>query len=409
MNKAVSVFIFLVLSCTSALTAQTQLSTTNKKAIELYQQADNYRVRFQLAEAEELFKQAIARDKQFLEAHYRLGLVYRQQRRFLDAELSFMRAFDLAKDPRKRAPVLAELAEVSIRQGDYEATKKYASDLLLLDQWDRNRQNLARFLLKCAEFALAQEPKTISINPKPLPDVINAFATQYFPVLTADNQQLYYTRRLGLAGGDDEDIVLARKDEQGNWLKAVSVSDRINSSNNEGTCTISADGRKLIFTSCMGRRGYGSCDLFQSTREGEEWSEPVNLGSNINSAAWESQPSLSADGRTLYFVSDRPGGFGQRDIYVSNMQEDGNWSKAQNLGPEINTPLDELSPFIHANGQTLYFASNGHVGYGGYDIFFTERAGKFWTRPENLGAPVNNFEDQLSLFITADGKQAFYS
>ena len=391
------------------LFAQTQLSTNNKKAIELYKLADNYRVRGQLAEAEDLLKQAIAKDKEFLEAHYRLGLVFKQQRKYTEAEISFLNAQDLARDPKKKAPVLGELADIAIKRGDYEATKKFATELVRMDQWDRNRIAHASFLIKCADYALQNQELKTEFKPKPLPDVINAFATQYFPVLTADQKQLFYTRRLGLGGNDDEDIVVSSKDESGNWTAPRSIAENINSANNEGTCTISADGRKLIFTSCLGRRGYGSCDLFQSIREGDEWTVPVNLGSNINSAAWESQPALSADGRTLYFVSNRPGGFGMRDIYVSYFQEDETWSKAQNLGPQINTPLDEVSPFIHANGQTLYFASDGHVGFGGYDIFYTEKKEKLWTRPENLGAPVNNFEDQLSLFITSDGKRGYYS
>ena len=409
MLKQSIVFFFFLLLHHQQLYAQTQLSSNNKKAIELYKLADNYRVRGQLLEAEDLLKQSLAKDKDFLEAHQRLGIVYKQLRKFTEAELSFMRALDLSRDPRKRSAVLAELADITIRRGDYTATKKYANELIILDQWDRNRVAHARFLLKSADFALLNSSIASDLDPQPLPDVINSFATQYFPVLTADQQQLFFTRRLGFTGNDDEDIVVSIKDEAGNWTKPQSVSENINSNNNEGTCTISADGRKLIFTSCAGRRGYGSCDLFQSLKVGDDWTEPVNLGANINSAAWESQPSLSADGRTLYYVSDRPGGFGQRDIYVAELGEDGNWTKARNLGPQINTPLDEVSPFIHANGQTLYFASTGHVGFGGYDIFYTEKDGKIWTNPKNIGAPVNNFEDQLSLFITSDGKKAYYS
>src|SRR5690606_19795422 len=146
---------------------------------------------------------------------------------------------------------------------------------------------------------------------RPLSDTVNAFVMQYFPVLTADQQQLIFTRRLGSGGNDDEDLVISRKDARGRWTEPESISPNINSSLNEGTCTISADGRKLIFTSCVGRKGYGSCDLYESVRIGDQWTTPKNLGPNVNSAEWESQPSLSADGRTLYFVSDRRGGIGR--------------------------------------------------------------------------------------------------
>lgn len=131
---------------------------------------------------------------------------------------------------------------------------------------------------------------------------------------------------------------------------------------------------------------------------------------NVNSADWESQPALSADGRTLYFVSDRRGGVGRRDIWVSHLDDNGEWTRARNVGKPVNTIYDEISPFIHANNRVLYFASNGLVGFGGYDIFFSERdSAGLWTAPKNMGSPINNHEDQFSLFITADGKKGYYS
>jgi outer membrane protein OmpA-like peptidoglycan-associated protein len=228
--------------------------------------------------------------------------------------------------------------------------------------------------------------------------------------LTADQQELIFTRRLGPGGNDDEDLVVSKKISNGSWSMPSSISPNINSELNEGTCAISADGRKLIFTSCVGREGFGSCDLFESTKIGEVWSQPKNLGINVNSAEWESQPSLSADGRTLYFVSDRRGGLGRRDIWVSTLNEKGQWTKAKNAGKPINTVYDEISPFIHVNNRTLYFASNGLAGFGGYDIFYTERdTSAGWTSPVNMGSPINTHEDQFSLFITADGKKGYYS
>jgi outer membrane protein OmpA-like peptidoglycan-associated protein len=135
----------------------------------------------------------------------------------------------------------------------------------------------------------------------------------------------------------------------------------------------------------------------------------MNLGPNVNSTAWESQPSLSADGRTLYFVSDRRAGMGRRDIWISTLDKAGNWTKAVNAGKPVNTQFDEISPFIHVNNKTLYFASNGLPGFGGYDIFYVERDSSGWSAPKNIGAPVNTHEDQFSLFITADGTKGYYS
>jgi outer membrane protein OmpA-like peptidoglycan-associated protein len=189
----------------------------------------------------------------------------------------------------------------------------------------------------------------------------------------------------------------------------VSISKNINTKLNEGTCTITADGRKLIFTSCTGRDGMGSCDLYESKKIGDDWTEPRNLGKNVNSAEWESQPSLSADGRTLYFVSDRRSGLGRRDIWISTLDDQGIWTRAVNAGNTINSQYDEISPFIHANNRTLYFASNGLPGFGGYDIFYAEKDSSEWTAPRNIGSPINDHEDQFSLFITADGQKAYYS
>jgi outer membrane protein OmpA-like peptidoglycan-associated protein len=129
----------------------------------------------------------------------------------------------------------------------------------------------------------------------------------------------------------------------------------------------------------------------------------------VNSAEWESQPSLSADGRTLYFVSDRRAGYGRNDIWYSTLDENGQWSRAKNLGTPINTQYNEMSPFIHVNNRTLYFASNGLIGFGGHDIYVSEKSDSGWTEPVNMGSPINDSDDQFSLFITADGKKGYYS
>ena len=240
-------------------------------------------------------------------------------------------------------------------------------------------------------------------------NILNSFPLQYFPVLTADGNTIIYTVRLGVQFHDDENIVTSTKYENGEWAKPISVSPNINSQFNEGTCTISADGRTLIFTTCEGRRSYGSCDLYISTKVGDEWSVPKNLGKNINTRSWESQPALSADGRKLFFVSDRGGGFGRRDIWLSVKDKDNVWQRAVNLGPTINTVEDEVSPFMHVNGTTLFFASKGFPGFGGFDLYKSDLIDTIWQEPENLGYPLNTYEDQVSLFVSTDGKRGYYS
>jgi OmpA-OmpF porin, OOP family len=392
-----------------AARAQTGLDTKSKKAIELYTEADNFRVRGQYTEAIGALTEAIQKDKKFTEAYHRLGVVYMSMKDFQRAVNNYKYALSLTKDIRKQKMIWFDLGEAYMLSGQYKEAINVLSGFVNAETQNKQRVAKAATWIENARFALANQAVNGQYQPRALSDTVNCFPLQYFPTLTADQQQLIFTRRRGHRLEDDEDLVISRKDSSGKWLTPQSVSSIINTSDNEGTCTISADGRKLIFTSC-GDRGYsGNCDLFESVKTGDQWSKPVNLGLNVNSGDWESHPTLSADGRTLYFVSDRRGGFGRNDIWYTTLGENGKWTKARNLGEPVNTQYDERSPFIHVNGKTLYFASNGLVGYGGYDIFYTEKTGEMWSKPINMGSPVNNHEDQYSLFISADGKKGYYS
>jgi OmpA-OmpF porin, OOP family len=406
----IRIFFFIAFFAALGVNAQNTLSTKSKKAIELYTEADNYRVRGQSTQAIQLLLAAIDKDKSFVEAYYRLGLVYMSLKDFQAANQYFEKGLSLTKDPRKQKVFWYDLGESYFTLGNYDKAEQYVSSFLKEELMNRQRIDRANLLLRNIRFAKENKAASLAYKQKKLSDTVNAFVLQYFPVLTADQQQLIFTRRLGPGPNDDEDLVISHKTGKGGWSAAQSISDNINTRLNEGTCTISADGRKLILTSCVGRDGYGSCDLFESRKIGDQWTEPKNLGSAVNSQEWESQPSLSADGRTLYFVSDRRGGLGRRDIWVSTLNDKGVWTKARNLGKPINTIYDEISPFIHVNSRTLYFASNGLTGFGGYDIFFTEKdTALAWTEPVNIGSPINTHEDQFSLFITADGKKGYYS
>ncbi len=405
--------LILVLILTVASTvdglAQAKLTSTNKKAIALYTEADNYRVRRQYRQAVDLLNQAISRDKNFVEAYYRLGLVYFNMRVYPKAIEQFEKALSLTQELRIQKVVWFDLGEAYLLQGQYEKAASVLKQFVDNEKANRNKLDHARRNLENAMYALENQDKTAEVRRRPLSDTVNQFVMQYFPVLTADESALIFTRRNGHTDRHDEDLVVSYRNQKGEWMPPVSISKNINSEMNEGTCTISADGRKLIFTSCSGRDNYGSCDLFESVRIGDEWSAPKNLGPGVNTSGWESQPSLSADGRTLYFVSDRRNGMGMRDIWVSTLDENNKWSKAVNLGPPVNTEFDEMSPFIHVNGRTLFYATNALKGFGGYDIFYSENQSGTWTAPQNIGAYINNHDDQFSLFITADGAKGYYS
>jgi outer membrane protein OmpA-like peptidoglycan-associated protein/tetratricopeptide (TPR) repeat protein len=402
------ILLFTVVACLQ-LFSQSQLSTKSKKAIELYTAADNFRVRGQYQEAISLLNQAIDKDDEFVEAYYRLGLVYMMMKSYPKAISNFEKGLSLTKDLRKQKVFWYDLGEAYLTTGEYEKAMRMLSNYVNNESQNRQKIEQATMFFRSAQFALKNKDKQGGYVQRPLSDTVNHFEMQYFPVLTADQQSLIFTRRLGPGPNDDEDLVISRKDNKGRWTPPVSISQSINTRLNEGTCTISADGRRLIFTSCSGRDGIGSCDLYQSIKIGNDWTEPKNLGFNVNSTSWESQPSLSADGRTLYFVSDRRSGLGRRDIWISQLNEKGEWTKAVNAGNRINSQYDEISPFIHVNNRTLFFASNGLPGFGGYDIFYSEKDSTGWSAPKNIGGPVNNHDDQFSLFITADGKKGYYS
>ncbi|SHH93618.1 Tetratricopeptide repeat-containing protein [Chryseolinea serpens] len=407
MNHAAA--IVLLLLCSTVAFSQPQVTTKSKKAYELYVQADNFRVRGQFEEAINLLQQALDKDDKFVEAYFRLGVTYANMKENPKAIGTYEKGLSLTNDLRLQKLFWYELGELYLLTGDYEKAMKVLSAFVNNENQSKPRIDRATVLFRSAEFALKNKNDTSAYHQRPLSDTVNCFVLQYFPALTADQKQLIFTRRATNDPNDTEDLVVSKKDERGRWTTPVSISKNINTRLNEGTCTISADGRKLIFTSCAGRDGIGSCDLYESRKIGEDWTVPTNLGRNVNSAEWESQPSLSADGRTLYFVSDRRAGLGRRDIWISTLGDDGKWMKAVNAGKSINSQYDEMSPFIHANNRTLFFASNGLPGFGGYDIFFVEKDSSQWSAPRNFGAPLNDHDDQYSLFITADGKKGYYA
>ncbi len=387
---------------------ENSFTTKSKKAIAFYQESEMFMVRRQYHEAINLLNNAIEKDENFLEAHLRLANIRKRIGQNKEAKVAY--EFIVSKSPndKKFSDAYLNLAEIEVSKGQYGIAEELLSKYRNFAIKDPEKSKKANRMLSSIIYTKKNINNPLPFKPVPLPEQVNKLVLQYFPVLTADGNSLVFTGRVNLSPNSDEDLYICTKDNDGKWSEPVTISENINTRNNEGTATISADGRTIIFTSCLGRKGYGSCDLFVSYKKGEEWTKPENLGPNINSRAWESQPSLSADGRKLYFVSDRRGGLGRRDIYVSELKEK-EWSAPKNLGAPINTEDDEVSPFMHANGETLYFGSNGHLGFGNFDIFKSELEEKSWSDPKNLGYPINTFEDQVSLFVTADGKKGYYA
>ncbi len=264
------------------------------------------------------------------------------------------------------------------------------------------------------EFAKELVAAPINVKIQNLGDSINSEFPDYSPVLSADESSLIYTTRRNTGTGGErlqdgqyyEDIVISYKDANGVWSTPKSVSQNINTAGHDASINLTADGQTLIAF----RDDSGDGNVYFSSWDGKDWSPLQSFGSDINSKYWESHACLSADNNTLYFVSDRPGGYGGRDIYRCVKLPNGAWSKALNVGPTINTKYDEDGPYIHPDGLTLIFASSGHKSMGGFDIFFTTiEEDKKFAEPVNMGYPINTTDDDVFLVTSPDGKRGYFS
>ncbi|UBM58899.1 OmpA family protein [Marinilongibacter aquaticus] len=378
----------------------------DKKAQHFFEKGEEAFRQRAFTEAESQFAKALERFPEYTEVYDRLGQIALSQRHLALAQNRFEKLLQIDPQPQKYPHAIRFLATQYLKAAEYDKAIEYLEtakavskgQTRILAQLDRQMQE--------ALFAKKAYANPMEVNPKRLPKEINIRQRQYFPAFTADDETIYFT---ALDNGGDEDIYESHFVD-GRWQEAQKLNGGINTEFNEGTCSISADGKMLVFTNCEGRESFGGCDLFVSYFEGKTgWSPPENLGPEINSSFWESQPTLSSDGKQLIFVSDRYGGFGGKDLYISKKDAQGRWMKAQNLGKSVNTMAEENTPFLHPNGRTLFFSSNGHLGLGGFDLFMSEEREGVFGEPENLGFPINDKQDQFSLVVSANGQKGYYS
>lgn len=247
-------------------------------------------------------------------------------------------------------------------------------------------------------------------------DVLNSEYPEYAPVLSADEKTIIFTsRRKGSTGGENnklldgsyrEDIYIANK-VNGKWEEPRKISNKINTVNHEATIGLSVDGSQLLIY----RDDEGDGNIYYSKLDGDKWTTPVKMGPTINTKSQETHAVFSADGNTIYFTSDRKGGYGGLDIYRVRKLPNGEWSLAQNLGPTINTKYDDRSPFMHPDGVSLFFSSKGHETMGGFDIFVSTfmDSDLNWTKPENIGYPINTTDDDVFYVTSTDAQRAYYA
>ncbi len=384
--------------------------SSNKKAQKLYDDAIIKLQTRQFDLAKNLFEDALKKDECFVDAHYQLGILYKQYERNTD-KIKFHFENILRCNPNYQNPfVFRILGETYLHEGNYKESKKNLSTYITFEKEPIQYLTKSKNLLRHCDFALQNISNKIEINVRKLPDIVNNHKSQYFPVATADQQNLVFTIRDYIGFQEYEDIYVSKK-INGVWGQAQSISDNINSAKyNEGTCSISADGKTLAFAICGGpNRTDKDCDLYISYKNGDIWSVPANMGENVNSPAWDSQPSLSGDGKTIYFSSKRKGGFGEEDIWMTQCDLNGRWSTPVNMGDLINSKGREVAPFIHPSLTTLYFSSDYHPGFGSFDLFVSFRDSVNWSEPRNLGFPINSHLDESAIFITSDCKKAYFS
>ena len=381
----------------------------NKKAISVYNQAMEKAQDGNFKESISLLEKCISLDKKYLEAYLSLAGVYGQLKNYQKSIEYYETAFsiDLNYSIDYKLPYSINLAGL----GEFQKAMDAINELLATNLSKTSATHkAAEFRKRSFEFALEYEKKHPAGNyvfaPLNIGDGVNTEESEYFPSLTIDGNELIFTRRLG---GINEDFFVSRK-KIGGWDNARPMPGNVNTDQNEGAQMISQDGEWLVFTGCNRPDGFGGCDIYISYLTPNGWTAGINLGGRINSDQWESEPCLSPDKRDLYFTSRRFGGFGGSDIYVSHLQPNGRWSEPENLGPTVNTPGDEQSPFIHADNQTLYFNSNYWPGYGDEDLFLVRKGpNNVWSNALNLGYPINTINREGTLFIAADGKTAYYA
>lgn len=379
------------------------LSSSND-AVKWYQEAQIKVNSQDFDAAAELLQKAIAADNHFAEALEVLGDILRKQKKYADAAKNY----ELVVQLRPRFIYQAYLA-LGISQFNqmkyFEARQNFKNYLSSGQGVEESIRKVNEYIENCS-FGIAAMASPKPFTPINLGPQVNTAADEYLPSITVDDSTLIYTRR----ENNNEDFYISSKGD-GGWRKSRQLDENINTPEyNEGAGSISADGKDLYYTIC-GRPGViGRCDIYVSHRQGYRWSRPKNLGPEVNTESWESQPSISADGRTLYFTSSRPGGYGGFDIWKTEKIGNDHWRKPVNLGPQINTRGNEISPFIHPDDQTLYFSSDGLPGLGGKDLYFSRKTdGGEWSKPVNLGYPINTVDDESTLVITANGKKGYFA
>lgn len=391
----VAAMLICILSCSSTLFAQ------SKQAIQQYEAGLMALEKNEPKKAIQYFTTAAAKDSQYLDPIIALFQVHFENKNF-QAALNYFNWIQKI-DSAAALPFIVKQGMAYASLGQYKAAEKLLAASIQQNKLPIYLKEKAQSLYNVAAYASAQTiaPEITIIN---MGDSINSPASEYFPTVSIQDSLFLFMRRLNLSR---EDFYASTIGVHG-FSAALPLSDTLNFAAKKGSMSLSADLQTLYYAADYAEQGYGRYDIYKVKRTPWGWSTPTNLGQRINSDYWESAPSISPDGNTLYFASNRPDGYGGIDIYVAYKNEKGYWEEAMNLGPTINTKGDDQTPFIHPDNQSLYFSSNGHPGFGGADIYVSrKKMDGSWTEPINLGYPINTFDNEGSIAVRSNGATAY--
>ncbi len=398
------------------LTCIYSIGYTQNKAIELNVKTFDKADKANLDKAEDFFLQeyytlALPIYEDLIEKYpnetylqYRLGMCYLKKQDAYDKAVLYLKPI-AESDP--------DAADIKYFLGiAYHLTYQFDEAIKVFNEYlnqkidDEQQQITKRLIENCMNAkVLVATPAEVTITNIGAP--INSEASEYVPVISSDEQTMLFTYVGKRSKGGFEDIFISEKSANGQWKNPEPLGDNINGYNHDACIAISPDGQTLfIYKDSKEKKG----EIYYSKLSGNSWSDPKPLLGEVNTNHWEGSASLSADGKTLYFTSDKPAGLGGRDIYKATLINDSIWGNIENLGPTINTPYNDDAPFIHPDGRTLVFSSEGHNSMGGYDIFHTQlQLNGTWLPPTNIGFPINSPDRDTYYVLSADGKTGYFS
>jgi outer membrane protein OmpA-like peptidoglycan-associated protein/Tol biopolymer transport system component len=383
--------------------------SANKKLKGMYEKA----IKESLPEKRKLLSQILNEDDSFYEAHFEMAMMLIRDQNIKGAKLAFEKVMELCDEYSPYTWYY--LGKIAFEDQNYSKCVsmlkrfvKYTGENAKISDSDFME---AQSMLKQAESMAELTAKPVPFNPRPVVDICTEL-DEYLANLTPDNEIMFFTRKEKAPGTTLGFKEVFYSSENKDWIfdRGTSMPPPFNMKYNNGASTITADNKSMYFVLCENNQ-VNYCDIWYTRRNTIGWDEFKKINGPVNAPEhWDSQPTISFDGMDIIFASNRPGGYGGVDLYVTRKKPDGSWGVPENLGPEINTKENELTPFLHSDSKTLYFSSKGHKGLGGYDIFMAKQdeLGK-WSKPKNLGSPINSINDDVSFFVSLDGKRGFFS